>query len=118
MKAPQIAPRGMARQLLSAETVEVCRLLEQSGCRIVSAHAHGQIGVVVVDRRPSVPGLTPGCCRCDASGRAYRASVGAVAVRWTEPPRRTSPARPVAISPGERLAISLGHISPRAEVRA
>lgn len=90
------------------ETTAACVRLRESGVEILGAHVHGGMPVIVVDRRPPIEGLVPGCLRCDRDGTDYHACLDGVRVAWHEPPRRIT-----RIPAGERLAVSLGHISPR-----
>lgn len=97
--------------MAAVETLAACAQLEAAGCHVVTAAINQGQGRITVDRRPTLPELTPGCLRCDSAGAYYTASLHGVRVSWIEPPR------PQPMSAGERLAVSLGHISPRAGVR-
>jgi hypothetical protein len=73
---------------LADDAMAVCADLLRAGCGIQAAHTHTGAAAVLVDRRPPLPDLVPGCLRCDRSGRDYRARLGEVIVQWHEPPRR------------------------------
>lgn len=78
-------PQQTEHEILSA--LSACVRLSQAGCRILCAHVHDGLPGVIVDRRPDIPGLTPGSLYADWSGAYYQARLGTVGVSWTEPRR-------------------------------
>jgi hypothetical protein len=83
----QIPHTQTEHAVLSA--LSACVRLSQAGCRILSAHVSGGLPGVLVDRRPDLPDLIPGCLFVDFSGGYYRARLGNIGVTWTEARRRS-----------------------------
>jgi hypothetical protein len=84
----RVNPQQTEHEILSA--LSACVRLSQAGCNILAAHVHGGLPGVIVDRRPDIPGLTPGSLYADSSGAYYIARLGNVGVSWTEARRARS----------------------------
>ena len=89
MTAPASAPSRALTDLvdLADAAMQACVRLLSAGCHVTAAHAHAELAVGRVDRRPPLDELTAVSLRACRSGRYYRGALGPVVVEWQEPCR-------------------------------